>query len=64
MMVAAHAYDTAASKAIGMRTAYIRRETEDVGEDFERIEGENEIYMEGRNGFGGGLEELADRLGA
>lgn len=64
MMVAAHAYDTQAAKTVGMRSAYIRRKTEDVGEDFERVERENEIYVEGREGLGGGLEELADRLGA
>lgn len=64
MMVAAHAYDTAAAKAVGMRTAYIRRKTEDVGEDFERIGGVNELYVEGREGRGGGLVELASRLGA
>ncbi|ORY47187.1 haloacid dehalogenase [Leucosporidium creatinivorum] len=64
MMVAAHAYDTKAAQAVGMRTAYVRRTTEDVGEDFERVKSENELYVEGREGSGGGLLELAEKLGA
>lgn len=61
MMVAAHAYDLRAAAKVGMRTAYIRRWSEDTNEDLESdqgVRGENEMFLKE-----GGLRELAERLG-
>ena len=46
VQVAAHAYDTRGAKAVGMKTVYVRRWTDDVGEDQVRIKGENDAYLE------------------
>jgi len=58
LMVAAHAYDLRAAKQIGMKTAYIRRWTEDRAEDMHVIKSEHDIFIED-----GGLSRLADMLG-
>lgn len=51
IMVAAHAYDSPkAAKDVGMKTVYIRRETEDVGEDFEQIARDADLFLDGRDG--------------
>jgi 2-haloalkanoic acid dehalogenase type II len=44
--VAAHAYDLRGAKAVGMKTIYIRRWTDDILEDQEVIRGENDAYLE------------------
>lgn len=63
VMVAAHAYDLKAARGVGMGTVYIRRETEDLGEDFEGIEGGVGLFVDGRGGGGDcGLVALADVL--
>lgn len=64
VMVAAHAYDLRAAKDVGMRTVYIRRETEDVGEDFEQIEKGVDMFIDGRDGSEEcGIAALASYLG-
>lgn len=44
--VAAHNYDLRGAKAVGMKTLYIRRWTDDIREDQEVIRGENDAYLE------------------
>lgn len=44
--VAAHASDLRGAKAVGMKTVYIRRWTDDIREDQEVIMGENDTYLE------------------
>jgi 2-haloalkanoic acid dehalogenase type II len=58
LMVAAHAYDLRAAKKAGLKTAYIRRWTEDRDEDMKAIEEENDIFIEEE-----GLSRLANLLG-
>jgi len=43
--VAAHASDLRGAKAVGMKTVYIRRWTDDIREDQEQIKGENSAYL-------------------
>ncbi|KAH8820242.1 HAD-like domain-containing protein [Xylogone sp. PMI_703] len=59
VMVAAHAYDLRAAKAIGMKTAYIHRQTEDLDEDMEAVENEVDLFLTGRR-KNNPLEQLAD----
>lgn len=64
LMVAAHAYDLKAARGVGMGTVYIRRETEDLEEDFGDIEGGVDLFIDGRGGSEEcGLAALADILG-
>jgi 2-haloalkanoic acid dehalogenase type II len=44
--VAAHAYDLRGAKAVGMKTMYIRRWTDDIMEDQEQIKGGNDAYLD------------------
>jgi 2-haloalkanoic acid dehalogenase type II len=44
--VAAHNYDLRGAKAVGMKTVYVRRWTDDILEDQEVIRGENDAYLE------------------
>ncbi|KAF8211740.1 (S)-2-haloacid dehalogenase IVA [Mycena galopus ATCC 62051] len=46
VMVAAHAWDNRGGKAVGMRTVYIRRWTDDVKEDMEEVRRENDFFLE------------------
>jgi len=63
IMVAAHAYDLRAATQVGMKTVYIRRNTEDVGEDFDEIEQSVDVYFDGRDGSREcGLARLAEIL--
>ncbi|KAK8861285.1 haloacid dehalogenase, type II [Kwoniella newhampshirensis] len=64
-MVAAHAYDLRAAKAVGMRTIYIQRDTEDPDEDMALIQSEVDLFVDGRTSAGikGGLSQLASILG-
>ncbi|KAE8443308.1 hypothetical protein EG329_002024 [Mollisiaceae sp. DMI_Dod_QoI] len=63
VMVAAHAYDLRAAKAVGMRTVYIQRTTEDLDEDMAAIQNEVDIFIDGTSGHvPHGLGELADIL--
>jgi len=51
VQVAAHAYDTRGAKAVGMRTVYVRRWTDDVNEDMEVVKGENDVFLEDMSGL-------------
>jgi 2-haloalkanoic acid dehalogenase type II len=64
VMVASHAYDVRAARGVGMRSVYVRRWTEDVGEDFGAVEDDVDLFLEGREGAGRGFEDLVDWLGA
>jgi 2-haloalkanoic acid dehalogenase type II len=64
VMVAAHAYDLRVARKVGMGTVYVRRETEDQGENFEDLEREVDLFLDGRGGsVGCGLGLLAEALG-
>ena len=43
--VAAHAYDTRGAKAVGMKTVYVYRWTDDILEDQEVVKKENDAYL-------------------
>jgi 2-haloalkanoic acid dehalogenase type II len=45
LMVAAHAYDLRAARAVGMKTAYIRRWTEDTMEDLEKVADDVDAFI-------------------
>lgn len=61
VLVAAHAYDLRGAKAVGMRTVYVYRWTDDVLEDQQVIKGENDAYLEGMKGLGDAIEALESR---
>ena len=65
LMVAAHAYDLRAAKAVGMRTCYLRRWTEDLAEDFGVVEGECDWFVDCREATAeqGGLSVVGDMFG-
>ena len=44
--VAAHTSDLRGAKAVGMKTVYVRRWTDDINEDQEEIRRENDAYLE------------------
>lgn len=46
VMVAAHAYDLRGAKAVGMKTVYVRRWTDDIDEDMEQVRGEVDVFLE------------------
>jgi FMN phosphatase YigB (HAD superfamily) len=54
--VAAHAYDVRGAKAVGMKTIYVYRWTDDIKEDQEIVKGEFNVYLES-------MEGLADAIG-
>ena len=56
--VAAHAWDNRGAKAVGMKTVYIRRWTDDVRENMEGVRGESEAFLEDMTG----LAEVIGRL--
>ncbi|WPH01618.1 (S)-2-haloacid dehalogenase IVA [Acrodontium crateriforme] len=58
VMVAAHASDVRGAKAVGMKTVYIHRWTDDVNEDQEVVQKENDAYLEGMKH----LVETIDKL--
>ncbi|KAF7357619.1 putative haloacid type ii [Mycena sanguinolenta] len=51
VMVAAHAYDTRGAKAVGMRTVYVYRWTDDIREDQAIVKGEHDVYLDGMEGL-------------
>jgi FMN phosphatase YigB (HAD superfamily) len=57
-MVAAHAYDLRGAKAVGMKTVYVYRWTDDVLEDQKVVREENDIYLEDMQS----LDEVIARL--
>jgi 2-haloalkanoic acid dehalogenase type II len=58
VMVAAHAYDLRGAKAVGMKTVYVYRWTDDVLEDQKVVREENDIYLEDMQS----LDEVIARL--
>ncbi len=56
--VAAHASDLRGAKAVGMRTVYVRRWTDDVREDQEVVKGENDEYLGDMKGLKGAIAEM------
>ncbi|KAI7971855.1 hypothetical protein EIK77_007454 [Talaromyces pinophilus] len=52
VLVAAHAYDTRGAKAVGMRTVYVHRWTDDIEEDMQIVKGENDVFLETMEGLG------------
>lgn len=60
VMVAAHAYDTRGAAAVGLRTVYVYRWTDDVREDQKVVKEESDVYLEDMEG----LVEAVKRLGA
>lgn len=56
--VAAHAYDLRGAKAMGMKTVYIRRWTDDIREDQEQIKGENDAYLQDMRDLDGVIARL------
>lgn len=46
VMVAAHAYDLRGAKQVGMKTIYIRRWTDDINEDMDKVREEFDIFLE------------------
>jgi len=64
VMVAAHAYDLKAAKAVGMRTVYLRRTTEDLQESMDQIRAQVDSFVDGRGATGSvGLGHVARLLG-
>lgn len=55
VMVAAHAYDTRGAKAVGMKTVYVYRWTDDIREDQAAVRRENDAYLES-------MDELAETI--
>lgn len=47
VMVAAHAYDLRGAKAVGMKTVYIRRWTDDIDEDMDKVREEMDYFLDG-----------------
>ncbi|RFU34078.1 hypothetical protein B7463_g2223, partial [Scytalidium lignicola] len=61
VMVAAHAYDLrAAKKMLGLKTAYIYRDTEDLDEEMDLVKNEVDLFFRGAKN--NPLEELSDFL--
>ena len=58
-MVAAHAYDLYGAKAVGMKTIYIYRWTDDINEDQEQIKKDVDVYLDGMAGLPEALEKLS-----
>lgn len=46
VMVAAHAWDTRGGKAVGMKTVYIHRWTDDVNEDMDGVRFDHDAFLE------------------
>lgn len=53
-------YDTRGAKAVGMKTIYVYRWTDDINEDQAAVRRENDAYLEGMDG----LSEAVARLGS
>jgi len=45
VMVAAHAYDLRGARAVGIKTVYVHRWTDDIREEQEVVKGENDAYL-------------------
>ncbi|KAI0409617.1 HAD-like protein [Xylaria palmicola] len=60
VMVAAHAYDLRAARAVGMRTVYVHRWTDDASEDMQLVRRENEHFLDegGMDGLVGAIRAM------
>lgn len=56
--VAAHAYDLRGAKAVGVKTVYVRRWTDDIWEDQGVIRRENDAYLEDTREFDEAISKL------
>lgn len=57
-LVLSNRYDTRGAKAVGMKTVYVYRWTDDINEDQAAVRQENDAYLEGMDG----LAETVARL--
>jgi hypothetical protein len=58
-----HAYDLRAAKSVGMRTVYIRREIEDIGDNIEQVGRDVDFFLDSLDGsVDSGLKVLAAHL--
>lgn len=60
VMVAAHAYDLRGAKAVGMKTVYIRRWTDDIDEDMEQVSSEVDVFLDGMEDLPATIARLQD----
>ena len=58
VVVAAHATDLRGAKAVGMKTVYVRRWTDDVREDQGQVRRENDAYLEDMSELDGVVARL------
>ncbi|KAI1468779.1 HAD-like protein [Daldinia caldariorum] len=63
VMVAAHAYDLRAARALGMSTVYVHRWTDDRSEDMDAVRRENDAFLEdGMEGLHSVVKALSSDL--
>ncbi|KAM0431363.1 hypothetical protein ACHAPT_005339 [Fusarium lateritium] len=58
VMVAAHIYDLRGAKKCGMKTIYIHRWTDDVGEDMDAIKKEVDVFLEDMEELPSAIENI------
>ncbi|KAJ9644341.1 hypothetical protein H2204_001693 [Knufia peltigerae] len=58
VMVAAHAYDLRGAKAVGMKTVYVYRWTDDIREDQGVVRKENDAYLSDMDNLGSVIASL------
>lgn len=58
VLVAAHAYDLRGAKAVGIRTVYIERWTDDIDEDRTVVKTENDAYLKDMNDLATTIKNL------
>ena len=58
VLVAAHAYDLRGAQAVGIKTVYVRRWTDDVDEDMDMVRHEFDAYLESMDNLASTIAEL------
>jgi FMN phosphatase YigB (HAD superfamily) len=58
VQVAAHVSDLKGAKAVGLRTIYIKRWTDDIEEDSEAVRGEVDYFLDDMTGLPKALAEI------
>jgi 2-haloalkanoic acid dehalogenase type II len=58
VLVAAHAYDLRGAKAVGMKTVYIERWTDDIDEDRKIVLKENDAYLKDMSDLASAIKQL------
>ena len=58
VLVAAHAYDVRGARDVGMRTIYIKRDTDDTHEDLSNIDTEFDAVLDGMQGLAEAVQKL------